>query len=421
MKDSKLQETYTAESPDQRIDEKKIFDLVIDGDLELLEQKLGAPNIFELVGLSSSEIRHSNFLKNLLDPSSALGIGDRFIRFFLRHVLTSNQDYGFYSIGLLELELADFTNCTVYREYKNIDLLIEIKIGSKKFCICIENKIFAGESEHQLKKYRRTVEQDFREHKKLFIFLTPNGDSAENDNDWCSVSYDVVVSSVKHVLATAELSTDQELLLKHYKSLLEKHVTNNQDLVTLANQLYKRHRDAFDFIFEHKEDRISEINRRLQDWVISGDHGLNISLTSCSKTYVRFTTANMRLVSDFYPGNGWPNPSGKNGPNTQDSLLAEIQLTKSRISICFVIGPTVRIEDRAAIVKYLIPNPEEKRITKSYTALASEKLLSSKALENNDDLKLLFDDLTKRIIAWVQKETPPLHQKIDQLLAKPSP
>lgn len=413
-----MQETYTAESPDQRIDEKKMFDLVIDGDLELLEQKLGAPNIFELVGLSSSEIRHSNFLKNLLDPSSALGIGDRFIRFFLRHVLTSNQDYGFHSIGLLELELADFTNCSVYREYKNIDLLIEIKTGSKKFCICIENKIFAGESEHQLKKYRRTVEQDFREHKKLFIFLTPNGDSAENDNEWCSVSYDVVVSSVKHVLATAELSTDQELLLKHYKSLLEKHVTNNQDLVTLANKLYKRHRDAFDFIFEHKEDRILEINRRLQDWVNSRDHGLNISLTSCSKTYVRFTTVNMRLVSDRYPGNGWLNSQGKGGPNPQDSLLVEIQLTKSRISICFVIGPTVRIEDRAAIVKSLIPNHEEKRITKSYTALASEKLLGNKALENNDDLELLFDDLTKRIIAWVQKETPPLHQKIDQLLSQ---
>jgi hypothetical protein len=404
-----VQDSYTAESPDQRINEIKIFDLVTDTDLEVLEQKLGAPNIFELVGLSSSEIRHSSFLKNLLDPSSSLGIGDRFLRFFLRHILISNQVEEDYGIGLLELELADLNDCTVYREYKNIDLLIEIKTNSKQFCVCIENKVFAGESENQLKKYRAIVNNEFGTHKKLFIFLTPNGDAAKNDQGWYSVSYQLVVNAVEHILSTTELGVEQRLLLEHYKLLLEKYVTNNLELINLANQLYKRHRDAFDFVFEHKEDQVSEINRRLKDWINSGDHQLPISLTVSTKTYVRFTTPEMRRVSDKYQGKGWG--------GSKETLLAEIQLTRSSVKIAFVIGPTINEDDRSNLATALWLKSTEKKGAANYYQIASKKIMDDKLLGESEELDKLMNELTERIKEWFKKETPLLNEKIDQLLA----
>jgi len=53
-------------------------------DLERLETLLGQFNLFEAVGVTRQELRHSDFLGFLLDPRAAHGLGDRFLTLFLR-------------------------------------------------------------------------------------------------------------------------------------------------------------------------------------------------------------------------------------------------------------------------------------------------------------------------------------------------
>lgn len=392
------------------IDEKLILDLITDQDLERLDRALGTSTIFELVGLHNSEIRHSYFLKNLLDPTSPLRLGDVFIRHFLRQVLTTAEQLSDESIGLLELELAEFSDCTVYREYKNIDLLIEIKTSTKSFCICVENKVDASESKTQLPRYRGIVNKDFPNHKKLFLFLTPEGDPAENDNGWISADYAMVVNSLDHVLKTALLNGDQTLLLNHYKKHLEKNVIGDKELQDLANQLYKRHRVALDFIFENKEDQTSELSRRLQDWIKSSGNALGIIPAVSSKTFVRFSTPLMREISQKYPGDAW---RGANG--IAETIVGEIQLRPNQVRIFYVLGPTVELEHRYKLLEKLVPNEVNKQMGKKWTTIKSEKLLSEKQLAE-DDLDKIFEELTRKIETWINGEGSQLSTKLDELL-----
>ena len=59
-------------------------ELLKDDDLENLELELQKPNIFNILGISRMEIRHSNLLVGLFDPKGSHGLGNKFWIRFLR-------------------------------------------------------------------------------------------------------------------------------------------------------------------------------------------------------------------------------------------------------------------------------------------------------------------------------------------------
>ena len=72
------------------MDSKKLLleKFVVDNeDLEHLESLLDQFNIFEAVGMVRQEIRHSNFLAFLLNPSASHRLGDIFLKTFLKRLL----------------------------------------------------------------------------------------------------------------------------------------------------------------------------------------------------------------------------------------------------------------------------------------------------------------------------------------------
>ena len=72
-------------------------------------------------------------------------------------------------ISIIDLPSFKLEEAKVYREWKNIDILIELP----KHVIVIENKIYSGEHSNQLQRYKRIVEKNFIHHKKIYVFLTP--------------------------------------------------------------------------------------------------------------------------------------------------------------------------------------------------------------------------------------------------------
>ncbi|MEH1869842.1 MAG: PD-(D/E)XK nuclease family protein [Nostoc sp.] len=61
--------------------------IVENEDLEKLESKLAQFNIFEAIGVVRQELRHSNFLAFLLNPSENHRLDDIFLKRFLKRVL----------------------------------------------------------------------------------------------------------------------------------------------------------------------------------------------------------------------------------------------------------------------------------------------------------------------------------------------
>ena len=79
-------------------------------------------NIFEILGITSAEIRHSRILAWLLDPRESHNLGDKFFKKILMKVIDNNLFFA--TIKPAEIILKDFSKAEVYRESKsNIDVL----------------------------------------------------------------------------------------------------------------------------------------------------------------------------------------------------------------------------------------------------------------------------------------------------------
>ena len=100
---------------------QKYDKLLKDVDFDNLDLGLKNPNIFQILRISKTEIRHSNFLAWLLDPKESHKLGDIFLKRFLREVFSSEK---FQDLDQVDVEGTDLSKVEIYREWNNIDLLI---------------------------------------------------------------------------------------------------------------------------------------------------------------------------------------------------------------------------------------------------------------------------------------------------------
>ena len=91
----------------------------------------------------------------------------------------------------------DFYSFAVYREWKYIDLLLVS--DTEKILIAIENKIGSHEHEHQLKRYRRTLETDYPSYKKMLLYLTPEGEDPSDCDNWDVLTYRDIAATLSEL------------------------------------------------------------------------------------------------------------------------------------------------------------------------------------------------------------------------------
>ncbi|WP_083491059.1 MULTISPECIES: PD-(D/E)XK nuclease family protein [unclassified Oscillibacter] len=123
--------------------------------------------MFEILKSTKAEIRYSNFLAWLLDPKGNHGLQDRFLRAF-----TAN-------IGQGDSISQDLSDCIVFREWQHIDLLVICE--SRKYLLCIENKVFSHEHGNQLQRYHEPLTKEYPGFNISFAFLTPDGAAPEKN------------------------------------------------------------------------------------------------------------------------------------------------------------------------------------------------------------------------------------------------
>jgi hypothetical protein len=119
-------------------------------------------NIFNLLSKRFDEVNfHSKFIHELLNPKGSHG-------------------YGFAFLGKLlsELQLSEFKieDAEVYKEYKNIDILIK---NNRKQAIVIENKLWAVDQPAQLERYYKALIGEGFLDIKIF-YLSIDGKDAED-------------------------------------------------------------------------------------------------------------------------------------------------------------------------------------------------------------------------------------------------
>lgn len=236
-------------------------------ELLALEEQIGRFNIFDALGVARVEIRHSNYLAWLLTPAESHGLGDLFLKALLMDILRKARQQEINPpVSPVELDGADLGGVEIRREWRNIDLLITCE--EPRFLIAIENKIDSGEHSEQLQRYEEIVSNEFPNTKRLFVFLTLEGDDA-SDKDWVSYSYaDLHKTIVRTRRANhGALGGDVAVFLEHYLSLIGNRFMENEEIDKLCRQIYSNHRRAMDLIWERVGSPSSGLVGRIDEWI----------------------------------------------------------------------------------------------------------------------------------------------------------
>lgn len=250
-------------------------------------------NIFEILGITSAEIRHSRILAWLLDPRESHNLGDKFFKKILMKVIDNNLF--FETIKPAEIILKDFSKAEVYRESKsNIDVLYTNK--EHRINLVIENKTFTSDHDNQLRKYRRFIENSYADYRNIYIYLTPNGDEpidadAEEKRFWRLLSYQDI-SDIVEELYVDEIDNEKvSYILKEYNDNIRRNILNDIELKELSAEIYFKYKEVLDLIFENRPD--TQMFREKLVGVLNdlNEQGsLIFDERYCSKTYLRFRT-----------------------------------------------------------------------------------------------------------------------------------
>ena len=377
---------------------KDLYDSLIDDKrFDELELGLNKPNLFEILRITRREIRHSNFLSWLLDPKGSHGLGDIFLRRFVRKIFSSDKVH---ELDQIEVSHLDFSNAEVEREWENIDVLIAFDY----VVVCVENKVSSGEHSNQLSRYKTIVEQEYPNRRQAFVYLTPEGDESEEETDtYVELSWKEIVVILERIIAVNvnSMSGPVRTYIADYIVILKRYVIGEDELTDLAKEIYTSHTELLDLLFRNNDsrdiiNRIRESHEELFSFIEGNKPDLKSEIKKAlievlqdeeyvvypsGKYWVDFTTQELYKLT-------YQNRIVNNSPTFWFAIgiLPRRALDPvSRISFGPIIGPADATYDRQTILNLAISSVGDKSVVKKsiYYSPARRKSYESGLSEFN--------------------------------------
>lgn len=277
---------------------KALENLENDEMLHQLTQDSTRLNIFEVLGITRAEIRHSNFLAWLLDPNGNHEMGDKFLRTFVA------------KMGQEELLPPHISKCLVRREWRHTDLLV--LCPDEKYLLCVENKVFSREHGNQLHHYRDVLLKEYPNYRMSFALLSPEGVAPEDPKEqqhWQSVSYVDVLDAIGEAQKGSALSEEVKMLLVHYAAAVRRHIVGDENIKARCQEIYERHKEALELIYENCKTDLAPMREAVEGWCKkkNDEQALIFDPQFSNNTYTRFTTKTIRALFPQHekPVSGW--------------------------------------------------------------------------------------------------------------------
>jgi PD-(D/E)XK nuclease superfamily len=371
-------------------------------DLERLEAILGDFNPFVALRWTWQEVRHSQFLRWLLDPQETHGIGEYFLRAFTKR-LAAKAIGRSSAPSVVDLDSWHLSGTEVFTEWNNIDVLARNE--EVRFLVVIETKLDSVEHGQQLHRYRRLVESQYPDYSRLFTLLTVEGD-APSDDAYVTLTYSEVASLLSDMLdrRADQLGPEVRSFMSHYVQMLRRHIVEDSEVQELCRRIYQTHRRALDVIFEYRPDRTLAVSEFMQE-LVRGRDGL--VLDQSTKAYVRFWPTALDRVPKT--GTGWTR-SGR-------VLLFEIDLTGADVRFKVLLGPGPQ-ELRNRLHQWIKthPAPFNRATTRLYPqwwSFHSELWLNNSRFEALD-LEELKNQIGDRFRKFLENELPAMQQALEE-------
>lgn len=370
-------------------------------ELEQLESMFKRFNIFDSLKIANNEIRHSNFLGWLIDPKETHGLDDYFLKELIKNSIYQNSNKinnfeGQYNLPtLFEVDSWNFSNAEVRREYKNIDLLIIDE--TNKLIIVIENKIWTGQHDNQLTRYKNIVDDlyDDESYKKLFLYLKP--DEEEVEEPYLYIGYDIIRATIDKLLKNRTDKMSQEILffVKHYKSMIERNIMKEAEITKICQTIYNNHKTALDIIFENISSPKNEMADILKE-IITEDAKLR--LEDSNKSIIRFVPKEIDL--DIFK-------VAQNYVSSNQVIVFEFMNNKESLALDVVVGKVAdenqRFKEKICNLLYEQLSKKQKiKLSSNYVHVISETIISKTDYANvmsmeKSELKTYIKDKLKKL------------------------
>lgn len=359
-------------------------------------------NLFDVLKISRTEIRHSNILGWLLTPNENHGLGDAFLRAIIQCVV-QEDDNGRYNI--LDTLLMDFYSFAVYREWKYIDLLLVS--DTEKFLIAIENKIGSHEHDHQLKRYRRMLETDYPNYKKMLLYLTPEGEDPSDCDNWDVLTYRDIAATLSELQNTMDLAPDVLLVIGNYIDVIRRDIVEDEKLIEVCNKIYAKHKRALDLIFEHRTDGRTQLADGIKATLttLTEEGVICASPFTCSNT--NFFVFRTNEMNRYLPPIDTPTSSWGN----ENVYVYWIAIRENQLCGVFEIGgwnvPEQQMQTMQKMIDLLKPG-DKRRENFRYKRLFRTGWYK---IEENDSFEDSVSDCVRKVVKeLLKKETQLLKQ-----------
>ncbi|TKD72214.1 PD-(D/E)XK nuclease family protein [Pseudalkalibacillus hwajinpoensis] len=235
-----------------------------------LNSKFNSFNPLKVLRIEQFEIRHSNVLAWLLDPSENHNLGDFFVKKVLSRIFTRAENEERIldeSIDYVNYHFASYSDLEVLREVRTttgryIDLVA--KSDDQKTVFIIENKFHAGESEGQLEDYISYISTLYEEkgYTIIPIFLTLNNVAPSNEKYWVLDYSDLLdIIQVQLTLNRESIADRVYDFLTYYVSIIKEELVEDNEAIGLALNVYKTNQHAIDLLYATHHDELRKHHR----------------------------------------------------------------------------------------------------------------------------------------------------------------
>jgi predicted transcriptional regulator len=341
---------------------KKLNQFIVNNsDLEKLEVLMKEFNPLRILKVNNYEIRHSNMLAWLLDPSENHNLGDLLLKKVLVGVLSGEVEVSSNDITIPQVLMSNFHDATVLREWKNIDLVIESK--SNDMILFIENKVHAGLGKHQLQKYIKIIKESYPNCKNIIpVFLTLTGEESSHPN-YYKYSHIEICSLLTNTLKLYKNRINGKVydFISYYINVLEELTMQDDRLINLCKDIYKNHKEAIDLIFSYGMIPSSSYHDALQvvrEELDLVDYTLNDRYSKSNNEYWFLPASLLEIgISNTLPFR-WKSPL---------ALSYFFVKEENRLKLFLEVGPMADTEKRLDFLNHLnkseLFTPNQKALT----------------------------------------------------------
>jgi len=400
-----------------QLEEEAFEKLVInDQNFYELNKKIGGYCPFDALGAINSEIKNGNFLASLINPQYPHGYNAEFLRAFLIIVALSARENEIViyhpskreKVSPIDFHVSDLAGAKIRREWKNIDLLIEIP--SEKTVLAVELKVNASQGRGQLNRYRSIVEGDdrFEGWAKLFVFLTKNEETPEGEevDHWIPTKVGRLIESMESALEGSNASQLVRSITQAYFAMWRREHMDDNELEDLASKLWSEHFHVLSFLSDRKPDILADVFKD-----ISKERDKLVGrLNECGGSWAADAQLPMNLKFAYLPWDELRNfKSSKGWTDSGRFVLFEIKREGprySQVSACLYLGPGN--EESRSEYRNLVKDDWYKRgkLGIRWTCLAKKKwLYDASAIDEAEiDAKEARQKIEKGFIEFANKQ-----------------